>query len=862
MKPVYLEFCGVNSFSEKAEIDFRALLAGGVFGIFGDTGSGKSTILDCIHLALYGVIDRGVGAMNDCINYNSNSVYVVFDFEITTCGVRHTYRVRRERTRKQNSAKAYLYEYVDGALMALCEGQRDVNEKIEEIIGLSFSDFKMCIALPQGDFAALVKAQPSDRVKLVARLFDLEKYGERLAKAANDKYNAAEDEVRLVQAKMGQNEGGDPETIAKKQAEIDAEKLALKETEARIKLADEAYEKAAALKKEKDEYDNDCLQLNRYKELAPKMEQKRAETERLPMAKAVKRAAETLKKIQAEQVETEKRIARAQNNMEAATSALEKAKAARAGRDFDKEILDVSVALDKVKSAQADIKEEEKAQEQYNNCVAKYLELKRQCINKDFDAITQDLEKQLEGLGEDETLMEYLKHHCKDMLLPDVYEEVCGDLQALATKHTCVQADVAELLQKYTLTSKGGVFDVEKEQRAFREIENKRKQLKKDLETIAKERLTNDKLLGEMKLVEKSGHMYKDMLNRVSEKTKDVKALGTQEDLEAKIASLQKAKRLADENVDKAQQTLNDCRAETEKQRGLASAHQKAAEDGKQALAEALSESGFVSVEEVIDLLFKLGDEEKAKAECKAFFEKLAYYSQKIEKVDVAKFASYSEEGLEAARIEKNAASNEKDEVNRRIAAGETELERLRALQKKYKEFEKELVEKEKRKKLCGELKEVLKSNRFLEFIASEYLQEICAAASKTLLSLTGGRYFLRYEKEFKVGDNLDCGNLRAVKTLSGGETFLVSLSLALSLSGAICQKSLRPIEFFFLDEGFGTLDDKLVETVMDVLGKLSKTFAVGLISHVEELKHRIDNKIIVTGANEKHGSLVKLEKF
>ena len=118
----------------------------------------------------------------------------------------------------------------------------------------------------------------------------------------------------------------------------------------------------------------------------------------------------------------------------------------------------------------------------------------------------------------------------------------------------------------------------------------------------------------------------------------------------------------------------------------------------------------------------------------------------------------------------------------------------------------------------------------------------------------------MQYEKEFRVGDNLDGGNTRSVKTLSGGETFLVSLSLALSLSNTICMKSMRPIEFFFLDEGFGTLDEKLVETVMDVLGKLGKRFAVGLISHVEELKHRIENKIVVTGATEKHGSKVQTE--
>ncbi|MBQ5929338.1 MAG: SMC family ATPase, partial [Clostridia bacterium] len=110
--------------------------------------------------------------------------------------------------------------------------------------------------------------------------------------------------------------------------------------------------------------------------------------------------------------------------------------------------------------------------------------------------------------------------------------------------------------------------------------------------------------------------------------------------------------------------------------------------------------------------------------------------------------------------------------------------------------------------------------------------------------------------------DNLEGGIFRAARTLSGGETFLVSLSLALSLSGEICLRSRRSMEFFFLDEGFGTLDGKLVDTVMDVLTKLSKEFAVGLISHVEELKHRIENKILVTGANEHHGSQVKIENF
>ena len=83
MRPERLEFCGINSFSEKVIIDFCKLLAGGIFGIFGDTGSGKTTILDSMIFALYGKVDRARGG-NGCeiINYNCDKAYVIFDFSI------------------------------------------------------------------------------------------------------------------------------------------------------------------------------------------------------------------------------------------------------------------------------------------------------------------------------------------------------------------------------------------------------------------------------------------------------------------------------------------------------------------------------------------------------------------------------------------------------------------------------------------------------------------------------------------------------------------------------------------------------------------------------------------------------------
>lgn len=91
------------------------------------------------------------------------------------------------------------------------------------------------------------------------------------------------------------------------------------------------------------------------------------------------------------------------------------------------------------------------------------------------------------------------------------------------------------------------------------------------------------------------------------------------------------------------------------------------------------------------------------------------------------------------------------------------------------------------------------------------------------------------------------------------GNLSRISLA-AFSLSTYICAKSDRPIEFFFLDEGFGTLDSELVETVLDSLEKFkSEKFSIGIISHVRELKERINCKVLVTPATESAGSQIEI---
>ena len=859
MKPIYLEFCGINSFSEKAQIDFSALLSGGVFGIFGDTGSGKSTILDSIHFALYGEIDRAPKSFNDCINHKSETASVTFDFELTHSGVRRIYRVQRERKRKSGSTKAWLYEKQDGAFLALAEGAREVDEAIERIVGLTFTDFKTCIALPQGDFAALVKSTPSDRVKLVARLFNLERYGERLSKAVNEKLAQAEERVRLTEAKMSENAGGSDELIVQTQEQITQTDYALERAAARLKKAEEEERAALSLQKEKRDFEELERKYLALTVRLPEMEKLRDLLEKLPRAQAVAEKSKDLQRTQAAKGAASVAIQNAMVDGERNANALEQAKRALVEGNFDEKIVAVSVALQKVQDAAADMQAEQSAKQVLEKCIAEYNTLKNTCEEEDFEGKKAVLEEELSKLGEDDTLLDYLKRHYQKILLVEAYGEFRADLRDLAAQFPQTQSTIEKLLKKYAVdNATERTADISAINLAFKEIERKKKLLKTQLDELEKRRRAYEDNEGKKKLLIEQGKLLRQNYEQASAKTAQIKSLGSEAELQQKLALLKRDQLAAQAAIERAQERVNAAYAERQKQEGLFAVH---AENEKSLIAQlkqSLQENGFSGEGEALTLVQSVGNPELAKLDCKEFFDEYGSRKRQYESADKGKFIGFDNGVVERAQTEKLAAQREKEELLQTLASLKTALERLLQLREKYKELQKQLAEEEKQRKLCDELKLLLRGNRFLEFIASEYLQEICGTASKTLLSLTSGRYFLQYDKDFKVGDNLDGGNLRAVRTLSGGETFLVSLSLALSLSAAICLKSLRPIEFFFLDEGFGTLDEKLVDTVMDVLNKLSKNFAVGLISHVEELKHRIDNKIVVTGANERHGSQVK----
>lgn len=218
-------------------------------------------------------------------------------------------------------------------------------------------------------------------------------------------------------------------------------------------------------------------------------------------------------------------------------------------------------------------------------------------------------------------------------------------------------------------------------------------------------------------------------------------------------------------------------------------------------------------------------------------------------------------ETLKNNRIDKDKLLNLKIKeiatLQKTISDLKNDIEELTKLRKKQKELEHKLS-------LLSDLSKLVEGNKFVEFVAMNQLKYIAREASRRLKDITKERYALEIDGEgnFTIRDDFNGGQIRDTNTLSGGETFLTSLALALALSTQVQLKGSAPLEFFFLDEGFGTLDTDLLDIVMTSLEKLhSDKLCVGIISHVEELKSRVPVKIVLSPAKQgQGGSKVKLE--
>ena len=215
---------------------------------------------------------------------------------------------------------------------------------------------------------------------------------------------------------------------------------------------------------------------------------------------------------------------------------------------------------------------------------------------------------------------------------------------------------------------------------------------------------------------------------------------------------------------------------------------------------------------------------------------------------------------------QKKSLSENRDEIHARLEINSDMYEKIRRQQT-------ELLKTETRWKWMKSLSDTAngtitgKARIMLEtYIQMQYFDRILGRANIRLMTMSSGQYELVRRKENKsrvgkTGLELDVvdhynGTVRSVKTLSGGETFQASLSLALGLSDEI-QSSSGGIQLdtMFVDEGFGSLDEDALDQAIRALKDLSQgSRLVGIVSHVAELKERIDKKIIVTKKRTEDG--------
>ena len=290
----------------------------------------------------------------------------------------------------------------------------------------------------------------------------------------------------------------------------------------------------------------------------------------------------------------------------------------------------------------------------------------------------------------------------------------------------------------------------------------------------------------------------------------------------------------------------------------------KAAETAEQNFQLALAENGFKNQDDYRLILTERAVLEKAEEENRKFFLDLALLRQTAE--TLRRDCEQKEKKDIAALEEAKAALSQKKESNK--LAADNARAKAAVLGNLLQNAKIELEKREKAAKEFLPIAELSKTANgelagkdkiaFEQFVQGFYFQKILQAANLRLKDMTEGRYLLLHvqkaaNKRSQAGLEVEVldhytGKSRSVRSLSGGEAFKASLCLALGLSDVIqAHAGGVRIDAMFIDEGFGSLDDRSREQAVEVLQKLSYgDRLVGIISHVSELKETIEKKIIV----------------
>lgn len=347
-----------------------------------------------------------------------------------------------------------------------------------------------------------------------------------------------------------------------------------------------------------------------------------------------------------------------------------------------------------------------------------------------------------------------------------------------------------------------------------------------------------------------------------AQKRKAIKQLYKGNDLHGEVSGLEERWQMAIHKLNNLQEQL--------KKLGQKKGEESEALKGlENELLPQLNQFGFSEIKAAFSALIPIDTYEKIrrqiqvfKDEINSFLTEINTHNQRKEdlktKIKTEEDRQSLQEKLASLEEIREKRKSEREEVSRKLKNDQESVKTIQNLQKKIRESEKE----NRRWKLLNQLIGDSTGNKFNQFAQDLTLRQLVKLANKRLKGINN-RYKLQMipnldkNRDNLVVSDLDMGGQeRAVHTLSGGETFLMSLGLALALSD-LASQNIR-INSLFIDEGFGTLDPETLDQTLDTLERLqaSSSKTIGIISHVDALKERIGTQIQLEKSGQGYSSL------
>ncbi|MFR7401676.1 MAG: AAA family ATPase [Clostridia bacterium] len=888
MKPLKIKISAFGPYKNCIDIDFEKLGESGIFLITGDTGAGKTTIFDSISFALFGEVsgsNRPVPSVRSDFADNDTETFVELEFTHKN----KKYKIRRnpayERTKKRGegttktSADASL-EYDDKVI----SGTKNVDIKIEEILGINSKQFKQISMLAQGEFLKILFAESKDRTEIFRRIFDTDIYNQ-IAKRLADKTRIAKAELEQLKDYFAINSSnivwkdGIQSVQPKDVNELFIQEI-LEKLQQEIKINSEQFEKCQEqISKQSDENSKMEKEITAQKDKNDKIDrcQKLQEEQKVLQEKQedikqkeilIQKSQEIINKIlpkEDKKKELEKEISQKQKVLQDIS---EKIELGKKKEEKFKQILELIEIIkvqfqkyselkdgkteleDKIKKLQVIIKEQENkkiASENAQKLEAEWEKLSTEVLEKEKEFFKEQAGILAEKLKENEPCPVCGSLHHPNLAIKSTSVLTKEELDNLKEKEEKSRKTLTDATNKVTeINSKIETLIKEFGEKPDVELYNKKyAEISEELEKAYNQLNDNYKkiMLKDIVIESFEYDIFKEKItNKISKEREEFLKLQTQQE---------ENKKQIDELLQKKEKAQNDYQ-NTLKELGFENEEQYK----KSVLNNLQIEIFSKEIEKYkTDVTINATKLEEIQKEIKGF-----------EKVDLtAKIQEFNNKKQELENMRRQQMEYHRIfENNNRI------LVDLQTNSKKLDSKIKEFTMVEDLSKIANGTVYGKRRIEFEQFVQASYFDMVIIEANKRLLKMTDNRFLLvRKESSERVSDKIGLelevidnynGKRRDVKSLSGGEAFKAALSLALGLSDVIQSYSGGiVVDTMFIDEGFGSLDTESREQAINTLNQLTDNHKlIGIISHVTELKERIDKKIIVTKSTG--GSKITIE--